>query len=320
MKYSSIADQTFQNVPRRLLKRELRDLLRTFKQRLGNGVVAPLNGFLAPRVREACGILMYHRISPHYQRASAPTWNVTPQRFREQITGLLSRGFVAWPLRRILASHLRNEAIPRNVFAITFDDGYENNFLHAFPILKKLQIPATIFLATAYLDSPHAFPSDDWSAAGSSIVPSKSWKPLTTAQCREMQDSGLIELAAHTHSHADFRNRPDALREDLRQCLTVLREKFGLKDATFAFPYGTKATGFASPKLAEAVRGAGALCALTTESELITPGSDPYDWGRFTAYQFDTAATLAAKLNGWFSLVNQSWRALLGNRVEHADS
>jgi peptidoglycan/xylan/chitin deacetylase (PgdA/CDA1 family) len=259
---------------------------------------------------------MYHRISPHYQRATAPTWNVNPQRFREQITGLLDQGFEAWPLRKILAHHQRNEAIPRNVFAITFDDGYENNYRFAFPILQKLQVPATIFLATAYLDSPSAFPSDDWAAAGSLTVPTTSWRPLTTEQCREMQSSGLIELAAHTHTHADFRNRPDALQQDLEQCLSVLHEKFGLTDATFAFPYGTKSTGFAGPTLAAAARAAGMICALTTESDLVTPESNPFDWGRFTAYEFDTAATLAAKLNGWYSLLNDSWKTLKGQGAQ----
>lgn len=298
---------------------ELRQILRTCKQRLGNGVVAPLNGCLGPRMKEACGILMYHRVSPRYQGATAPTWNVTPNRFREQITGLLDRGFVAWPLRKLLDHHARQEPIPRNVFVITFDDGYENNYLHAFPILKKLQVPATIFLATAYLDSPNQFPSDDWSEAGSPKVPSLSWKPLTTDQCREMQQSGLIELAAHTHTHADFRDRPEALRRDLRECLDVLRDKFGLADATFAFPYGTKATGFATPRLVEAARAAGAICALNTESELILPGSDPFDWGRFTAYDFDSAATLAAKLNGWFTLMSQTWRTLRGKSVPSAN-
>lgn len=291
---------------------ELRQVLRTCKQRLGNGVASPLNGCLGPRVKEACGILMYHRVSPRYQAVSAPTWNVTPNRFHEQIAGLLDRGFVAWPLRKLIEQHARREPIPRNVFVVTFDDGYENNYLHAFPVLKQLQVPATIFLATAYLDRPDPFPSDDWSAAGSAKVPSESWKPLTTDQCREMHGSGLIELAAHTHTHADFRDRPEALRRDLRECLDVLQDKFGLAEATFAFPYGTKATGFATPRLAEAVRAAGAICALNTESELILPGSDPFDWGRFTAYDFDSAGTLAAKLNGWFSLMNQTWRKLRG--------
>ena len=62
-------------------------------------------------------------------------------------------------------------AIPSNVFAVTFDDGYENNYLNALPILRELNVPATIFVATKYLDTDRPFPFDDWSAAGKSGVP-----------------------------------------------------------------------------------------------------------------------------------------------------
>ena len=54
------------------------------------------------------------------------------------------------------------------MFAITFDDGFENNYVNAWPVLKELNLPATIFVATKYLDSDVPFPFDDWSAAGSS--------------------------------------------------------------------------------------------------------------------------------------------------------
>lgn len=270
----------------------------------------PLNRLFGSRLQDAFGILMYHRVTNVVSGLPAPTFNVTPERFREQLSGLLARGFIAWPLRLVIEANRRGRRIPREVFVVTFDDGYENVYQHAWPVLRDLGVPATIFVSTAYLDSAEPFPFDNWSAKGSHDAPAESWRPLTTAQCRQMQSSGLIELASHTHTHADFRNRPDDLARDLEISLEVLRARFGLCDSTFAFPYGTKSDGFSGPILSEACRKVGLLCSLTTESELTFSGTDPFDWGRFEAESTDTSETLAAKLNGWYSLLRGAWRRM----------
>lgn len=281
------------------------------KQKIGSQAGRVLHQLLGFRHRQAIGILMYHRVTEGANASTAPTWNVSPTTLREQLSGLIARGFQPWPLQRVLDYHRRDQSIPRTVFVVTFDDGYENNYTQAFPILQELKVPATIFLATAYLDSSSPFPSDDWPLAGDKSIPLDSWRPLTTDQCRTMQRSGLIELAAHTHSHADFRGRPDALYEDLLLNQAELAERFGITESTFAFPYGTRSTGFSGPLLAGAVKAAGLSCALTTESELVLPKSDPYDWGRFTAEEHDTGATLATKLSGWYSAIRHLSRSIL---------
>lgn len=242
---------------------------------------------------------MYHRVIDIFHGIPEPTWNVTPRRFEEQLAGLLARGFEPWPLRKVLEFEHAGKPVPRQSFVVTFDDGYECLHSWAWPILQRLKVPATIFLATAYLDSREPFPSDDWLAAGSAKVPADSWRPLTTEHCREMQAGGLIELAAHTHTHEDFRCKPNDLRLDLQRNRQELLERFGIAQATFAFPYGVVRDGFAGSPLAEVARDAGFLCSLSTEPELVRRGQDPFSWGRFTAEQYDTAATLAAKLGGW---------------------
>ena len=52
-------------------------------------------------------ILMYHRVVDEVPGQPKPTWNVTPRRFREQLAGLLKRGFQAWPLRKVLECRRR---------------------------------------------------------------------------------------------------------------------------------------------------------------------------------------------------------------------
>lgn len=265
---------------------------------------------LGSRHVDAFGILMYHRVTARTVGIPTPTYNVTPQRFHAQLNGLLARGYHAWPLRRVIECNQTGNPIPPKTFVVTFDDGYENNYQDAWPILRDLRIPATIFVATAYLDSDDPFPCDDWTAAGSSRVPASSWRPLTTAQCAEMYADGLIDFGTHSHTHGDFRGRPQRLYEELRTSVDLLRSQFGMKDATFAFPYGTKRLGYSGPVLAGAAKLAGVLCSLTTEEDLVPSHSNPFDWGRFTVSESDNGATLATKLDGWYSLLRDVWQSV----------
>jgi len=270
-----------------------------FKERLGLAIAAGLNDLFGPLEKRAFGILTYHRVVEPPRGAPRPTWNVSPQRFEAQLSGLLVRGWQAWPLAQILECHLRELPIPRKTFAVTFDDGYANNYTQALPILARLGVPATVFLATAYLDSDQPFPSDDWPSAGQAGVPSEAWRPLSIDECFAMVSSGLVDIGAHTHTHADFRGRPVEMLADLEVNLGVLRDKLGIDRPLFSFPYGTKCDGFANEELARAARGAGVRCCLTTEGTIVRQADNPFDWGRITAEEHDTARTLAARLGGW---------------------
>jgi peptidoglycan/xylan/chitin deacetylase (PgdA/CDA1 family) len=293
------SDASARNRFHRFLKRLLK--------RVASGVGSELSQVLGSRAGNRLGILAYHRVTSWTSRRPVPTWNVTPRRFRAQLDGLLRRGYRPWPLRRVLEHGHLGRPIPSKTFVVTFDDGYDNVHRNAWPILKELGVPATVFLATAYLDSPEPFPFDDWRAAGSRRVAPEAWRPLTTAQCGEMLEDGRIELGTHTHTHAVFQGQPEALAHDLATSLDVLSYRFGLADATFAFPFG-----IAGPSLCAAARQAGVLCSLTTETALVEPGSDPFGWGRFGIDESDSAGTIAARLDGWYGLARSAWQ-----RVRH---
>jgi peptidoglycan/xylan/chitin deacetylase (PgdA/CDA1 family) len=257
------------------------------------------------RRTDGFGILMYHRVVDPSPRVPKPTWNVTPKRLREQLLGLLTRGFRARSLSSAVTAHLRGESIPSNVFVVTFDDGYENNYSHALPVLRELNVPATIFLATKYLDSDRSFPFDDWSAAGSSSVPACTWRPLATSQCHEMLGSGLIEFGAHTHSHERFRGRCDEFGRDLALCLHTLRTKFGIEQPAFACPFGE----VDAEMLAEC-RRQGLACCVTSNQKRVHQSDSAYDWGRFVVSASDTVGVLAAKISGWYTTVSEPAKSL----------
>jgi len=266
---------------------------------------AGLSAISRTRLGSGFGILMYHRCVEAPKGVSTPSVNVTPRRLRKQLRGLLDRGFVAWTLRQALAAYEQSRPIPENVFVVTFDDGYENNLLYALPVLEELNVPATFFIATAYLDSDQPYPFDNWDVAGSSRVPADSWRPLTTAQCRELGEHPLVELGAHTHTHGAFAGRTEAFRRDLAINLDILRETFGIENPTFSFPFG-----LTTPAMIDAAEKAGVACALHTRPERVAASVDPFHWGRFTASDIDSAATLTAKLHGWYTPVADVLRVI----------
>jgi peptidoglycan/xylan/chitin deacetylase (PgdA/CDA1 family) len=292
-----------------LTRRRSREFLKDLGKRMAGEASAGLNNLLGSRATLPLGILVYHRIAPVLRSVPRPSMNVPPRRFYEQLAGLLQRGFRFWPLCRALEHHERALDIPPRTVVVTFDDGFENVYSRAWRILRELDIPATVFVCTAFLDSSEPFPFDTWGLAYRQSVPPECYRPLTTEQCREMSRDGLVELGAHTHTHQDFRRRPEDFRQDLQTSVEVLHSRLGIAEPTFAFPFGRRYSGFSGDELVNAAAATGVRCALTTEANLVDPASDPFAWGRFNAYDWDTPATLSAKLEGWYSWAPrlQSW-------------
>lgn len=87
----------------------------------------------------------------------------------EKICRLLSEKYQVISLSEAVHCIQNNKALPPDAVAITFDDGYESNFKLALPILQACQLPATIFLATAFVDGTDLlwFQRADWALATS---------------------------------------------------------------------------------------------------------------------------------------------------------
>ena len=102
-----------------------------------------------------------------------------------------------------LAAGLRDGTVPRNALAITFDDGYRDNLTHAAPILRRLGLPATIFVVTGLIDSPHALWFDRLALAFKAA----------TARRVELTDGRVFPLTTVTQRLAAL----DAARAHLKQ-------------------------------------------------------------------------------------------------------
>lgn len=98
-------------------------------------------------------ILMYHRVNilPGYIFPIS----VTQDNFRNHMA-YLRQSFN--PIRlEDLAIAVKNKSIPRGAVAVTFDDGYADNYFNALPILKEFQFPATIFVSSGYIDKKNEY-------------------------------------------------------------------------------------------------------------------------------------------------------------------
>jgi len=80
---------------------------------------------------------------------------VSPERFKEHME-ILQQSYNPVPLEELCKQVEQGKMAPRSV-AVTFDDGYEDNFIHAKPILEKYSVPATVFVATGYVGKEQEF-------------------------------------------------------------------------------------------------------------------------------------------------------------------
>jgi peptidoglycan/xylan/chitin deacetylase (PgdA/CDA1 family) len=96
---------------------------------------------------------MYHRVLPQNDpdlQSIQPGLYVTPEVFEKQVA-FLSRRFKVISLGKLSDLHQSGMPIPKNCAVVTFDDGWRDNFENAFPILRRYNIPATVFLATDFI-------------------------------------------------------------------------------------------------------------------------------------------------------------------------
>jgi peptidoglycan/xylan/chitin deacetylase (PgdA/CDA1 family) len=110
-----------------------------------------LKGLASPQVV----ILLYHRISPDQDNLFF-TEPVSPQSFEKQLEDL-SRTYELLSLDKLACYIQQRKTLPKKALVITMDDGYKDNYLYAYPILKKYHAPATIFLATGHIGTERLF-------------------------------------------------------------------------------------------------------------------------------------------------------------------
>lgn len=130
-------------------------------------------------------ILMYHHISENHEEWNEST--ISPMRFKEDMLYLKALNYNTIDFRDYINFKEVNKPLPENPIIITFDDGYLSNYKYAYPILKELNMKATISII-------------GWSVGRNyhkdGITPIK--EHFNWEQAKEMYDSGVMDIQHHT--------------------------------------------------------------------------------------------------------------------------
>jgi peptidoglycan/xylan/chitin deacetylase (PgdA/CDA1 family) len=118
-----------------------------------------LYAFLRSRLAKShIAILVYHRVCPRTDEWSQESYLhvVDPRSFEEQMR-YIAREFRVLSLQEVAENVQSGKDFREKAAAVTFDDGYKDNYAYAYPILKKYGISATFFLATGYITDCRLF-------------------------------------------------------------------------------------------------------------------------------------------------------------------
>lgn len=174
-------------------------------------------------------ILMYHHITTDtFDRDNAISL-ISPEDFRLHMTALKVH-FNPISLKQYDAYINCTDGsvtLPENPVIITFDDGYTSNYEIAYPILKELEIPATIFVVTDTVGEQ---------AGGGKV----NYSHFTWEQAKEMEASGLIDIQSHSHSHVHMAELSyDEMVKEFRKSKYLIEKNLGKACTMFAYPYGS---------------------------------------------------------------------------------
>lgn len=161
-------------------------------------------------------ILIYHNVGTR----AGKQMEVSPEDFIWQLNWLVSNREIV-----DLETAVRRWTEPDadQMVVLTFDDGYQDTYTTAFPLMRERGIPFTLYLATDMIESR----------------PVIDVHPLAWEQIKEMMETGLLTLGAHTHSHRDLRavEYAEAL-EELEVSNDIIEQRTGVTPLHFAYPWG----------------------------------------------------------------------------------
>ena len=168
-------------------------------------------------------VLIYH----HVDVGTPASTSLSPELFGEHLDYLAENGYRVLPLAALVDSLRVGGAIPDRTVALTFDDGYMSVYTEAFPRLRELGWPFTVFVCPDAVDH-------------------RRGPVLTWDQLREMAAAGAT-VANHGKFHEHLQRRGDGesdivwrrrIREDLLDAQRRITEEMGSAPDLFAYPYG----------------------------------------------------------------------------------
>jgi len=216
-------------------------------------------------------VLAYHQVlSPYwyYPVNVLNPWVLSKYTFEAQMRYLYENGYSTISSAQLTGFLHHGEALPPNAVMITFDDGYLDNAVYAYPIMKEFGFTGIIFVITSFLaDEPgslRAYPAQFMYVADMERV------------------SGVFEFGSHTHDmHRSVNGRPMLPNESVENIRADLQQSFAHDfmniNAGFAYPYGRH-----SANAVLALQQEGVPFAFATHYGYVEQGSDIFRLPRFS--------------------------------------
>ncbi|HEX4681788.1 MAG TPA: polysaccharide deacetylase family protein [Gemmatimonadaceae bacterium] len=164
-------------------------------------------------------ILVYHSVMPHHpgQTSEQRVLDVDDSVFVAQMRYLADGGYHVVSFAALVDALEGRSTLPKRAVVITFDDGWENQYRHAFPILRRFGLTATFFVFTTPIGK------DD--------------KLMTWDQLRDLQAAGMT-VGSHTRTHPVLPAYHAALHNEVEMSRADIAEHLGRAPDFFAYPFG----------------------------------------------------------------------------------
>jgi len=164
-------------------------------------------------------IFVYHLIRERaIESTEALRLTVAPDIFESQMSYLGAKGYETLALADLAAHFREGKPLPEKAVILTFDDGWEEQFETAVPILRNYGLRATFFVVTNYVGHHEFF----------------SWD-----QIRTLISYGMT-IGSHSRHHPDLAeiSSADELRDEIETSKAILERETGTSIDAFAYPYG----------------------------------------------------------------------------------
>jgi peptidoglycan/xylan/chitin deacetylase (PgdA/CDA1 family) len=263
----------------------------------------PIMKILGSNNRARVPILMYHSISDNLFGKSHPYYhiNTSPKVFSLQMRCLRQAGYRTIDLSKLVDGLNSSEDLSKTV-VITFDDGYQDFYTDAMPVLKQCGFSAIVFLATDRIQN--------------NSVRLEGVDYLTWREVRELHAEG-IQFGSHTVTHPDLRSLgPEQIEYELGYSKETIEDKLGVPVTSFAYP-------FAFPEenknfirfLLDELENQGFQNGVTTMLGRASRQSSRFFLPRLPVNTWDDQSFLRAKLQGAYDWLH--WPQRLKKVIHH---
>jgi peptidoglycan/xylan/chitin deacetylase (PgdA/CDA1 family) len=228
-------------------------------------------------------ILMYHSISAEEEFRGHWYYriNTTPEVFADHMLNLAHNGYSVVRLCDVVSHFATGSELPTKPVVLTFDDGYEDFYTHAFPILRKYGFTATVFLATDYVGN---------------IFKLKNCMNWT--QLRNLSKEG-INFGSHTVTHPELNYMgTDELYYELNSSKKTIEDNIGVSADSFSYPFAFPEADYKFKAiLKHTLVECGYTHGVTTNIGTIDTPNDLFFLKRIPVNTYDDTVFFKAKLN-----------------------